>query len=101
MIASTHERLILAVRGEAKLLKPLFSDVFRHGKTHASSHPCEKPVALLSDLIKTVTMEGEAVLDPFAGCGATIVAAQRLGQQAVGIEIEERWYSEAIDRLRR
>lgn len=97
-IASQHERMILASRGGAKLRKPI-CDVFGHGKTHASSHPCEKPVALLSKLIEAVTVKGEAVLDPFLGTGATVVAATRLGRQAVGIEVETRWHAEAVTRV--
>ena len=92
--------VILAVRGEAGLRRPILSDVFGHGKTHASRHPCEKPVALLSELIRAVTVKGEAVLDPFAGTGATIVAAKRLGRRAVGIEVEGRWHAEAADRVK-
>jgi DNA modification methylase len=98
-VASQHERMILAVRGGAKLRKPI-SDVFRHGKTHGSSHPCEKPVALLTKLIEALTVRGEAVLDPFCGSGATLIASKQVGRQAVGIEVDTRWHSEAVRRLR-
>lgn len=98
-VASHHERMILAVRGGAKLRKPL-SDVFRHGKTRASRHPCAKPVALLSELIRATTVGREWVLDPFAGSGATLVAAKQLDRAAVGVEIEPAWHADALRRLR-
>ena len=97
-IASQHERMLLAVRGDAKLRKPI-SDVFRHGKTHSSTHPCEKPVALLRGLVEAMTVVGEAVLDPFVGSGSTIVAARQSRRQVVGIELDKRWHAEAVVRL--
>jgi len=54
-----------------------------------NTHPTVKPLALMEYLIKLITPPGGIVLDPFAGSGSTLVAAKRLGIQAVGIEIEE------------
>ena len=45
-----------------------------HGK-----HPTQKPVALIDRCLRASTNPGELVVDPFAGSGATAVAAQRLG----------------------
>lgn len=49
--------------------------------------PTQKPVALLERIIKTATDEGDIVLDPFCGCGTTLVAAQRLSRKWVGIDV--------------
>ncbi|WP_426750430.1 DNA methyltransferase [Myxococcus sp. Y35] len=43
--------------------------------------------------------EGGLVLDPFAGTGATLVAAQLLGRRAVGADLEERYCEAAPRRL--
>jgi len=58
-------------------------------------HPCEKPVSLLAVLIGYACPPGGLVLDPFAGSGATAVAAGLSGRRAVLIEADER-YCEAI-----
>ena len=50
-------------------------------------YPTQKPLALLERILKLASNEGDVVLDPFAGCGTTIDAAQKLGRQWVGIDI--------------
>jgi hypothetical protein len=50
-------------------------------------YPTQKPVALLERIIKTASDEGDIVLDPFCGCGTTLVAAQKLGRKWIGIDI--------------
>jgi len=47
----------------------------------------QKPVALLERIIKSSSNEGDLVLDPFCGCGTTIIAAQGLKRRWVGIDI--------------
>lgn len=49
--------------------------------------PTEKPDSLLERVIKASSKEGDIVLDPFCGCGTTIVAAQRLNRKWIGIDI--------------
>jgi len=50
-------------------------------------YPTQKPVALVERIIKTASSEGDIVLDPFCGCGTTLVAAQKLGRKWIGIDI--------------
>jgi site-specific DNA-methyltransferase (adenine-specific) len=54
----------------------------------AGLHPTQKPVALMSALIELTTKPGQVVLDPFAGSGSTLVAAQMLSRSLVGVEID-------------
>jgi len=62
-------------------------------------HPTQKPVALLEYLIGLVTQEGQMVLDPFCGCGSTLVAAHNLNRAYIGIEIDQGYYQAAVKRL--
>jgi len=50
-------------------------------------YPTQKPILLLERIISLVTHPGDMVLDPFAGSGTTLVAAQLLGRNAVGMDI--------------
>jgi len=62
-------------------------------------HPCEKPEAMLRHMIETSSRPGELILDPFAGSGATLLAASNSGRRAIGIEKDERWCEHAAKRL--
>lgn len=50
-------------------------------------YPTQKPLALLERIIQASSNEGDVVLDPFAGCGTTIAAAQKLNRRWIGIDI--------------
>ena len=50
-------------------------------------YPTQKPEALLERIIDASSNQGDVVLDPFCGCGTTIVAAQRLNRRWLGIDI--------------
>lgn len=50
-------------------------------------YPTQKPLPLLERIIQASSNEGDVVLDPFAGCGTAIVAAEKLGRKWVGIDI--------------
>ncbi|MHB8626005.1 MAG: DNA methyltransferase [Aggregatilineales bacterium] len=49
--------------------------------------PTQKPIALLERIIQASSNPGDWVLDPFAGCGTTVVAAEGLGRHWIGIDI--------------
>lgn len=62
-------------------------------------HPTQKPVPLLEYLIKTYTNEGDLVLDFTMGSGSTGVACMNLNRRFIGIELDEKYYNIAKDRI--
>lgn len=62
-------------------------------------HGAQKPIALVRDLIEAFSLPGETVLDPFVGSGTTAVAAQQLGRNYIGIEMNEEYAAIARRRL--
>ncbi len=57
------------------------------GARERVGYPTQKPLALYERMIKASSNEGDIVLDPFAGCATTPIAAERLGRQWVGADI--------------
>lgn len=51
-------------------------------------HPTTKPIALMRWLVRLITPPGGVVLEPFAGSGTTMVAAELEGFRCIGIELE-------------
>jgi ParB-like chromosome segregation protein Spo0J len=64
-------------------------------------HPTVKPVALIVDAVKDCSRRGEIVLDPFAGSGSTLIAAEKSGRVARLIEYEPRYCDTVIERYER
>lgn len=58
-------------------------------------HPTQKSVILLETLIKLFTDPGEIVIDPVAGSGSTLIAAENLDRKAYGFEIKKPFYKDA------
>ena len=73
--------------------------IFRYPKDKGRYHPTQKPVALLSDLIKTFTNPGDLVVDFFMGSGSTGVACKETGRRFIGIEKEAKYCETARERM--
>lgn len=62
-------------------------------------HPTQKPVKLLEYLIKTYTNNGQVILDNCMGSGSTGVAAINTGRRFIGVELEEKYFNIAEQRI--
>lgn len=54
-------------------------------------HPTQKPIGVIGQLIETFTDPGDIVLDPCAGSGVTLLAAENLGRKSYGFEINKKF----------
>jgi DNA modification methylase len=61
-------------------------------------HPTVKPVALVADAIKDCSRRNGLVLDPFAGSGTVLIAAERTGRRARAMEIDPHYIDVAVKR---
>lgn len=73
-------------------------DVERDTKT-PKIHPTQKSVPLLEKLIKIFTDKNDVVIDPVAGSGTTLLAAQNTGRRYFGFEIKKDFFREATKLL--
>ena len=63
-------------------------------------HPCQKPVALYTWLLRTWEKDGWRILDPFLGSGSSRIAAWDLGLDFLGIEIDKDYFEAQEGRFR-
>lgn len=95
----SHEFILFGTKKNApkRLLQHtegnMTKDVIFSERVANPDHSCEKPVKLLEKLIETSSFEGEIVLDCFAGSGSTLVAANNLNRNYIGIEYDEKWWA--------
>lgn len=62
-------------------------------------HPTQKSVHLLKFLIEVFTDRGDVVIDPCAGSGSTLLAAEQLGRKAYGFEIKKNFFKDAQEKV--
>lgn len=62
-------------------------------------HPSPKPIKAMKALIERLTKPDDIILDPFAGSGTTLVAAEEMGRRYLGFEISEQYCKIANRRL--
>jgi hypothetical protein len=111
-VANTNSSVVFRV-GEAPHLNNI--ELGRHGRSRSNvwnysgvnsfragrmdelaMHPSVKPLALVAVAIKDCTRRQDIVLDTFCGSGTTILAAERVGRRAFGMELEPRYVDVAI-----
>ncbi len=88
--------------GRAKQLPDVWADIVSLGHAGGGEkvgYPTQKPLELYERFLRAASREGDIVLDPFAGCATTCVAAERLGRQWAGIDIWDNAKAVVLDRM--
>jgi DNA modification methylase len=112
---SKHELILLFKVGTASHINNV--ELGRHGRNRTNvwdyagvntfkvdrlnelaMHPTVKPVALIADAITDASRRSNIILDAFVGSGSTIIAAEKSGRRAYGIEIDPLYVDVAIQR---
>ena len=112
---SQHELVFLFKNGRAPHINNV--ELGRHGRNRAniwvyagansfrkdrlkelSLHPTVKPVAMIADALKDVSRRGDIVLDPFAGSGSTLMAAERIGRRARVMDLDPQFVDVTVRR---
>ena len=88
------------LREKGKVVEDYWTDIPPVvNQAEKTGYPTQKPLALYERIIKASSNDGDVVLDPFAGCATTCVAAEQLGRQWIGIDINEEAKDVIRDRL--
>jgi adenine-specific DNA-methyltransferase len=69
------------------------------GHPERTDHPCQFPVELVERCVLALTDKGDAVLDPFVGAGASVIAAEKHGRMGCGIDRDSSFLKIAEERL--
>lgn len=65
----------------------------------SKEHPTQKPIEMMARYILLSSNEGDVILDPFMGSGTTIVSAIQNNRRYIGIELKEKYYNIAKERI--
>ena len=87
------------IGGPARLKRHYWNGMLKASESgERRVHPTQKPIAIMHWCICKAAAIG-TVIDPYAGCGSTLIAAKQHGNSAIGIEIEEKYCEIAAKRL--
>jgi len=96
------EYILFLRKGKAKWINDIGGSKTVHKFNNIignKKHPCEKPVDLLKLYIANSSIEGNVILDPFAGSGSTLFATMGLKRNYIGFEIDAEYCEIAKNRL--
>tara|TARA_R110001592_G_scaffold55739_2_gene170357 strand:+ start:1360 stop:2808 length:1449 start_codon:yes stop_codon:yes gene_type:complete len=78
---------------------PQLPDSMLYVKSESGKHSTQKPVALMSWVLKYYSKEGDVVFDPTMGSGSTGVACMNMNRKFIGCEMDKKIFKDAINRL--
>ena len=99
--APKHEFILFGHKGRTLLREKRIADVIDCPKISSNklTHPTEKPQDLLEIFIKQSSDEGSIIFDGFMGTGSCGIVAKKLNRNFIGIELDEKYFNIAKDRL--
>ena len=87
------------IKENDKLVSLYYQKIQRVKPVKNKLHEAEKPIELLQTIIKLSSNEEDVVLDCFMGSGSTGVACMNLNREFIGIELNERYFNIAKERI--
>ncbi|WP_207787188.1 DNA methyltransferase [Actinomycetospora cinnamomea] len=83
------ERKFYLDEAKGSAIQSLWTDLISINPMAAErlGYPTQKPLSLLERIVEIGSDKGDIVLDPFAGCGTTVDAAQKLDRRWIGIDV--------------
>ncbi len=106
--ASKNGKAVIKIHGDREsvfsantsdMKYPRSVQFFKSTDSTRNLHPTQKPVPLMEYLIKTYTNEGETVLDNCMGSGTTGVACVNTNRNFIGIELDDKYFEIAKQRI--
>ena len=98
------ELVMVCRKGNAVLAQPASTSHIVASKddlTDTLGHPFAKPFACWEFLLKHLSLPGQRILDPFAGCGSGVISALKMERHVVGCEINEKHFNALWENVKR
>lgn len=81
-----------------RIYRQLWNGMIREGEKEERVHPTQKPVKMLSDILRDFSNENDIVLDVFGGSGSTLIACEKTKRTCYLMELDERYCDIIISR---
>ena len=81
-----------------RIYHQLWNGMIREGEHDTRVHPTQKPIRMISEVIRDYTEAGELILDAFGGSGTTLMAAEQLGRKCYMMELDPHYCDVIIER---
>ena len=78
-----------------RIYKQIWNGMIREGEKEKRVHPTQKPVRMLSEILKDFTKENETIFDGFGGSGSTLIACEQLNRKCFMSELDP-YYCDVI-----
>ena len=78
-------------------MESVLSQILETGSIR-KKHPATFPVGLPAEYIKSMTNEGDAVIESFCGSGTTLIACEQLDRICYGMELDPKYCDVIIQR---
>lgn len=98
---NAYELILMLRKGKAKNINNMgTANILRVPNiVRTKKHPTEKPSELMQILVENSTNKDDLVLDPFMGVGGVGIACKNTDRRFIGIEIDEKYYNIAEQRI--
>lgn len=78
----------------------IWRDIKKNGDERKLNHPAIFPSALTSRIIEIFTQKNDLVVDPFMGCGSSVLSAMKLNRKSCGIELNNEFFKITQERIK-
>ena len=81
-----------------RIYHQLWNGMIREGEHEKRVHPTQKPIRMLSEILRDFTNEGDIILDVFGGSGSTLIACEQTGRTCYMAELSPEYVDVIINR---
>lgn len=81
-----------------RIYHQLWNGMIREGEKEKRVHPTQKPIRMLSDILKDFSKENDDILDLFGGSGSTLIACEQLNRKCFMMELDPKYVDVIIKR---